>query len=152
MTAKQVSEPVIYNRRARHDYQILETLEAGISLQGPEVKSLRSGNASIAESFGRLDRNEVFLYNMYIAPYACSRAEVDPRRRRRLLLHKREIERISQAVSQRGLTLIPLKVYFRRGWAKTEIAIAKARRKFDKREKLRKRIAEREIRRADFGK
>ena len=152
MAVKQVKvgksrEPVIFNRRARHDYQVLETMSAGISLLGPEVKSVRAGNASLAESFGRLDKGEVFLYNMYVAPYKYSRLESDPRRPRKLLLNKREIAKLDQALSQKGLSLVPLKLHFRRGWAKMELAIAKGKREFDKREAIRRREAEQEMRR-----
>ena len=146
MDRKKASQPAIYNRRAKHDYQILETFSAGISLEGPEVKSIRTGNASLVESFGKVDKNEVFLYNMYITPYRYSRDVGDPRRRRKLLLHNKEIQHLSAAVSQKGLTLVPLRLYFRRGWAKVELAIARGKREFDKRESIKRREAERAIR------
>lgn len=142
---KHVIAPVIQNRRARYDYEIFQTVNAGLSLAGPEVKSIRGGNASLSDSFARIDKNEVFLYNMYIAPYPCSREELDVRRPRKLLLHKQEVLKLSQAVVQKGLTLIPLRVHFRRGWAKVEIAVAKSKKQFDKREKIRRRVSDLEM-------
>ena len=142
---KRVTAPVIHNRRARHDYEIFESVDAGLSLAGPEVKSLRASNASLSESFARLDKNEVFLHNMYIAPYPYSREELDVRRPRKLLLHKQEVLKLSQAVAQKGLTLIPLRIHFRRGWAKVEIAVAKSKKQFDKREKIRRRASDLEM-------
>jgi len=144
---KRVTAPVIHNRRARHDYEIFESVDAGLSLAGPEVKSLRASNASLSESFARLDKNEVFLHNMYIAPYPYSREELDPRRTRKLLLHKKEVLKLSQAVSQKGLALIPLRIHFRRGWAKVEIAVARSRKKYDKRDKIKRRESDLEMRR-----
>jgi len=144
---KQTSRPVIYNRRAKHDYQIIETFDAGLELKGPEVKSIRTGTASLAESFGKIDKGEVFLYNMYIAPYPNSRDVLDSRRKRKLLLHNREIAKIVAALSQKGLALVPLRVYFRRNWAKVEIALGKGKREFDKRQDIKRRESEREIHR-----
>lgn len=147
MATKRVNRSIIYNRRAQYDYQLLDTFEAGLSLNGAEVKSLRSGNASLSEAFGKVDGGEIFLYNMYIAPYPCSQEVFDPRRKRKLLFHKREIAHITAALSQKGLALVPVKVYFRRGWAKVEIALGKGKRQYDKREALRRRETEKEIRR-----
>ena len=144
---KHVIAPVIQNRRARYDYEIFQTVDAGLSLVGPEVKSIRGGNASLSDSFARIDKNEVFLHNMYIAPYPYSREELDPRRTRKLLLHKKEVLKLSQAVSQKGLALIPLRIHFRRGWAKVEIAVARSRKKYDKRDKIKRRESDLEIRR-----
>ena len=144
---KHVIAPVIQNRRARYDYEIFQTVDAGLSLAGPEVKSIRGGNASLSDSFARIDKNEVFLHNMYIAPYPYSREELDPRRTRKLLLHKKEVLKLSQAVSQKGLALIPLRIHFRRGWAKVEIAVARSRKKYDKRDKIKRRESDLEMRR-----
>lgn len=141
--------PRIVNRRARHDYHILETVEAGLVLRGCEVKSLRRGQASLSESFARIDDGEVFLHGMYIAPYQeGSYNNPPPRRRRKLLLHRREIARLASKVSGTGYTLVPLSLYFKRGLAKVELALVRGKRQYDKREAIKKREAEREMRRA----
>lgn len=140
-------EPVIVNRRARHDYLVLETYQAGLALVGPEVKSIRAGLASLAESFGRLDGREIFLYNMYVAPYENSRlGEIEPRRPRKLLLNRREIDQIEQGLARRGLTLVPLKLCFRRGRVKVDLGLARGKKNYDKRDDLKRREAEREMR------
>lgn len=139
-------EPVIQNRRARHDYLVLQTYQAGIALAGSEVKSIRAGKASLAESFGRLEGQEVFLSNMYITPYENSRiGEIEPRRTRKLLLNRREIDEIARALGRRGLTLVPLKLYFKRGRVKVDLGLARGKKAFDKRDDLRRREAEREM-------
>jgi len=139
----------LVNRRARHNYLILDTWEAGIELRGCEVKSIREGNASLAESFARVEDGEVFLHGMYIAPYEPGSYNNPPsRRRRKLLLHRREIAKIAGAASGTGYTLVPLSLYFRRGLAKVELALARGKREYDKRETIKKREAEREMRRA----
>lgn len=144
-----MSANIATNGRARYDYEILETCEAGIALWGTEVKSMRLGVVSLRDSFARVDGGEVFIYNLHIAPYECGRAsEQDPRRRRKLLLHKREIRRLLGKTTERGLTLIPLRIYFKRGLAKVELALSRGKRQYDKRELLRKKEAEREIKRA----
>lgn len=141
--------PRIVNRRARHDYHILETVEAGLVLRGCEVKSLRQGQASLAESFARVDDGEVFLHGMYIAPYQEGPYDnPPPRRRRKLLLHRREIARLASKASGTGYTLVPLSLYFKRGLAKVELALVQGKRQYDKREAIKKREAEREMRRA----
>jgi len=140
---------VATNRKARHDYEIEETYEAGLVLVGTEVKSLRRGSCSLKDGFALVKDGEVFLYNVYIAPYAeGSHYNPDPERPRKLLLHKREIARLAGKVKERGYTLIPLKVYFKDGYAKVELALAKGRAKYDKREKIKRKEQEREIRRA----
>jgi SsrA-binding protein len=140
---------VATNRKARHDYEIEETYEAGLVLVGTEVKSLRRGSCSLKDGFALIKDGEAFLYNVYIAPYeAGSHYNPDPERPRKLLLHKQEIARLSGKVKERGYTLIPLKIYFKNGYAKVELALARGVAKYDKREKIKKKEQEREIKRA----
>jgi len=138
---------VAANRKARRDYDILESVEAGIVLKGNEVKSLREHRVNIKDSFARVEEKEIFLYNLHISPYEKQDLtdSTDPTRKRKLLLHKREIVKLSSKVTEKGLTLIPLKVYFKRRNAKVELALAKGRRKYDKREKLKEKIHDKEI-------
>lgn len=138
---------VATNRKARHDYDILETYEAGIELKGDEVKSLRVSGCSIEGSFARIEQGEVFLYNMHIPEFSkSSYFKSDPKRIRKLLLKKKEIKRLIGSTTQKGYTLIPLKVYFNdRGWAKVELALAKGRLKYDKRRKLKEEMEKRKI-------
>ncbi|RKY39171.1 MAG: SsrA-binding protein [Candidatus Omnitrophota bacterium] len=139
---------IAQNRRAKFDYTILESLEAGIQLKGNEVKSLREGKVSLRDSFARVENEEVFLYNLYIAPFSHnSDSNYDPLRLRKLLVHKKEIERLSAKVKEKGITLIPLSLYFKRGLVKVELGVCKGRRVYDKREKIKKREMEREMRR-----
>ena len=129
---------VASNRRARYDYEILQTYDAGLVLAGAEVKSLRAGRASLGDAYAAAEGNELFLYNLHIARYGKSGAyPLDPRRPRKLLLSRAEINRIARAMAQKNLTLIPLKIYFSRGYAKVEIALARGKRKYDKRDKIR---------------
>jgi SsrA-binding protein len=131
---------VCQNRKARHDYEILDTVEAGMALLGSEVKSLRGGGASLVDSFAEVRGTEVFLVGANIAQYAnASYLNHEPRRSRKLLLHAREIHRLDVKVREKGLTLIPLQIYFRRGRAKVEVALARGRRAYDKRERIRQR-------------
>jgi SsrA-binding protein len=140
---------VASNRRARFDYEILDTFEAGIELRGPEVKSLRAGKASLNEAYAVLRAGEAFLVNAHINPYEqAGRENADPRRERRLLLHKREILRLQGQVAERGRTLVPLALYFRSGRAKVELALARGKKRFDKRETIQRREQEREVARA----
>ena len=144
-------EIIASNRKARRDFSISETIECGIELKGGEVKSLRQAKANLNDSFARLDSGEVFLYNCYITPYEQSSAfsRLDPIRPRKLLLHKSQIRKFFDKVSQRGLTLIPLKIYFnQRGYAKVELALAKGRRLFDKRKAVKERQLKRDLKRA----
>ncbi|WAM31311.1 SsrA-binding protein SmpB [Caldicellulosiruptor naganoensis] len=135
------------NRKAYHDYFIEETIEAGIELKGTEVKSVRLGHVNLKDSFARVENGEVFLYNMHISPYEKGNIfNVDPMRDRKLLLHKSEINRLAGYVQQKGYTLIPLKIYIKRGKIKVELAVAKGKKLFDKREAIAKRDAELEIR------
>jgi len=144
-----MTKVAVTNRKARYEYQLFETFEVGIELKGTEVKSLREGKASLAESFARIDEGEVFLYNCHINPYKFSNIEnAEPLRQRKLLLHKSQINRLIGSVSQKGMTLIPLKIYFKRGLAKVELAIAKGKVLYDKRQTIRKRETDRELRRA----
>lgn len=138
------------NRKARHDYFIEETYEAGMVLTGTEIKSLRAGKANLKDSFARVENNEVFLYNMHIAPYEQgNRFNHDPKRTRKLLLHKSEIRRLIGKTREKGLTLIPLRVYLNpRGYAKLELALARGKKLYDKREAIAARDANREIARA----
>ena len=146
---KTTGTPRIVNRRARHDYHVLETVEAGLELSGCEVKSLRQGQASLAESFARIEDGEVFLYGMYVAPYQEGSYNNPPSRRpRKLLLHRREITRLAGNVKGAGCTLGPLRLYFKRGYAKVSLALVRGKRQYDKREAIKKREAEREMRRA----
>jgi SsrA-binding protein len=140
------------NRRARFDYEILDTFEAGIALLGPEVKSLRAGNASLGDAYAVVRRGEVFLVNAHIGPYEqAGRANAPPRRERKLLLHRAEIERLSGRVSERGFTLVPLELYFKAGRAKVELGLARGKKSHDKRQAIRERESERELQRAVRG-
>lgn len=140
----------ISNRKAYHDYHIFEKIECGIELLGQEVKSLREGKASLAESFAHIDNGEVFLYNTHIAQYEKTGAfKTESLRVRKLLLHKNEINKLAGAVSQKGFTLIPLRIYFNsRGIAKVELGVAKGKNVYDKRETIKKREVNLEIKRA----
>jgi len=138
--------PRIRNKKARHDYLVLETLEAGMVLEGSEVKALRDGKANLDEAFARVRDGQVFLYNMHIGPYKqAGPFGHDARRTRKLLLKKREIDRFLGRAIEKGHTLVPLAVYFRRGWAKVLLAVARGKREFDKREDLKKRDHQRQI-------
>ncbi|MCG6987081.1 MAG: SsrA-binding protein SmpB [Gemmatimonadetes bacterium] len=149
MSAEDGRRNVATNRKARHEYDILETFEAGIVLKGPEVKSLRDGRASFQDAFARLERGEVWLEGVHVSPYEqANRFNVDPVRPRKLLLHREEIRRLVGKVEEKGLTLIPLQIYFSRGHAKVTLALARGRKLHDKREALRRREQEREARRA----
>jgi SsrA-binding protein len=122
------------NRKARHQYRIEETIEAGLVLRGPEVKSLRAGKAHLTDSYARVRNGEMFLFKAYIGPYEqASRENLDPERERKLLLHRREIDRLGGKVRERGFTLIPLQMYFLDGRAKVELALARGKRTYDKR-------------------
>lgn len=141
---------VVENRRARHLYAIEERLEAGLVLQGTEVKALREGRGQIREAYATVRDGEVFLLNMHISPYsgASTHVEVDPVRPRKLLLHKEEIERVAAQTQQKGMTLVPLRVYFRKGLAKVELGLARGKKQFDRRREIAARDAEREMQRA----
>jgi SsrA-binding protein len=137
---------VTTNRKARHDYMILDTFEAGMALTGTEVKSLRAGRASLTDSYAEVRGGEVFLLGMHIPEYAQGTwTNHEPRRTRKLLLNRAEIDRVSGKVRESGLTLVPLSVYFADGWAKVELGLARGKRSYDKRQDLAKRDADREI-------
>lgn len=139
------------NRRARFQYEILETFEAGIELQGTEVKSIRSGRANLQDSFVLIRGGEAWLMNMHVSPYetASRTFNHDPTRRRKLLLHRKEINRLTGLVEQKGLTIVPLKLVLRRGWVKAQVAVARGKKLYDKRETIKdrqqKRDAQREL-------
>ena len=143
------SRTVCRNRKARHEYDILEQLECGIALRGSEVKSIRNGKISIDEAYARIDGGEVWLIGCDIAEYPQATVmNHEPRRNRKLLLHKREVRKFAESAGHQGLTLIPLAVYFTRGIVKVKLAIAKGRNLHDKREKMKKQSATKEIRSA----
>lgn len=138
------------NRKARHDYHIMETYEAGLVLRGSEVKSLRENKASLAEAYARVKKDEAYLVGAYIKPYDHTglHDQPDSKRDRKLLLHRREIRQIKKETAVKGNTLIPLSMYFRDGYAKVEIAVATGKKKYDKRQDIKERQAKREMDRA----
>ena len=138
------------NRRARHDYDILETFECGIVLTGSEVKSIRDGKIQLKDSFARVQDGEVWLHGVHVSPYAYAHGDSahDPDRARKLLLHRAEIDELTGRTQQESLTLVPLSVYFKEGRAKVELALAKGRRRYDKRQAIATRDAAREAERA----
>ncbi len=141
--------PSLQNRKAFHDYFILESVEAGIALVGTEVKSIRNGKANLQDSFGRIEKDEIFLYGMHISPYEQgNRYNPDPTRPRKLLLHRNEIEKLQARVQEKGLTLVPVKLYFKKGKVKIQLAVGKGKNVADKRDKLREKEAHRDIDRA----
>ena len=140
---------VTVNRKARHDYEILETYEAGMVLVGSEVKSLRAGRVNLKDSFARIERGEVFLMNAHISPYeAASRFGHEPERSRKLLLHRAEVDKLTGKVKERGFTLVPLKIYFKNGRAKVELGLGRGKKAYDKRESIKRREMLRETDRA----
>jgi SsrA-binding protein len=156
MSAKKVkedkgeaSQPIADNRKAYFDYHIIETFEAGIALLGTEVKGIREGQANLRDSFARLEKGEVWLFNVHINPYSHrGYVDHDPKRKRRLLLHKHEIRKLIGKTVEKGLTLVPTKMYFKNGKVKVVIALAKGKQDRDKRETMRKRETDRETRAA----
>ena len=140
--------PVATNRKARHEYAVLETIEAGLVLTGTEVKSLRQGNANLADGFAHIARGEVWLEGVHVSPYKQgSNANVDPLRRRKLLLHHREIRKLQGRLTETGITLIPLKIYFTKNVAKVQLGLCRGKRAYDKRQAIAKRESERALRR-----
>jgi SsrA-binding protein len=140
---------IAQNRRASHDYFILETVEAGLVLRGTEVKSLRQGKASLAESYATIENGEAWLLQMHIPPYLQgNRWNADPVRRRKLLVHRAELARLHKAVAQKGHTLVPLKLYFKDGFAKLLLGVGKGKKTYDKRATLAAKDAKREVERA----
>ena len=137
------------NKRAQHDYHVVDTVEAGIVLKGTEVKSVRLGKVQLVDSFARVENGELFAHGLHISPYEHgNRFNVDPRRTRKLLVHKTEIKRIGRQVTEKGMTLVPLSVYLRRGRVKVEVGICRGKKAHDKREAIRKRDADRDMERA----
>ena len=143
---EQGRKTIAQNRKARHDYAILDTYEAGVALTGTEVKSLRAGRASLVDAFGQEKDGELYLYGLHIPEYAQGTwTNHEPRRTRKLLLKRIEIDRLAGKVKETGNTLVPLSVYFSDGWAKVELGLARGKRTYDKRQDMAKRDAEREI-------
>jgi len=133
-----MAETVATNRKARHEYEILDTIEAGLVLAGAEVKSLRAGHCSLEDGFAVVRRGEAILKGVHISPYEhATQGSVDPIRDRRLLLHRMEIRRLTKQLEERGFTLVPLRLYFKRGYAKVELGLARGKHTYDKRRKLR---------------
>ena len=152
MTEGSGRRVVARNRKARHEFLIMDEFEAGLVLHGPEVKSLRAGNVAFRDAFARVDGGEVWLHDLHIAPYEqATRYDQPPDRTRKLLLKRGEIRKLAQQVDQKGHTLIPLEIYFRRGVAKLTLAVARGKKLHDKRETLKQRAQEREAARALRG-
>lgn len=144
--AKEGIKTIVQNRKARHDYFIDETIEAGIELKGTEVKSLRLGRANLKDSYATIKNGEVFIVGMHISPYEMgNRFNHDPLRPKKLLLHRYEINKLMGYVQQKGLTIVPLSLYFKKGKVKVELAVAKGKKLYDKREAIAKKAAQREI-------
>jgi SsrA-binding protein len=143
---KPQSNVIATNRKAHFEYEILETFEAGIALLGPEVKSLRAGRANLADAYATVRRGEALLVHLHISPYEqAGRDNPDSRRDRRLLLHRAEIRRLTGQLAERGFTLVPLRLYWKNGRAKVELALARGKRRHDKREAIRRRETDREV-------
>jgi len=144
-----MSSREIENRKAWHDYTILESFEAGIALTGPEIKSIRAGQANLKDSYAMIKGEELYLLNCHISPYEQgSFSNSEPTRTRKLLVKKIEVKRFQGRLQEKGLTLIPLKIYFKKRWAKLQLGLAKPKKNFDKRESIKKREQDRELRRA----
>jgi len=148
-SAKEEYKSVVDNRRARHTYSIDETFEAGMVLQGSEVKALREGRGQIREAYGVVRDDGVYLLNMHISPYsgASTHVEVPPIRERKLLLHRKEIEHLANETQRKGMTLVPLRVYFKRGLAKVELGLARGKKTYDRRREIADREAKRQMER-----
>ncbi len=146
--SRRGDQVVITNRKARHEYFVLESYEAGIMLAGAEVKSIRNGRANLQDAYARIDDGEVWLFGMHVSPYEFSRGDLDPVRRRKLLLHQKEILEIARATEEKGVTLVPLRVYFKDGRCKVELAVARGKARYDKRQAIAARDAARETERA----
>jgi len=142
-------KPIAENRKAYHDYHLFETYEAGIALLGTEVKAIREGRVNLKDSYGRVERGEVFLHNLHISPYSHrGYADHEPTRPRKLLLNRQEIRKLVGKTVERGFTLVPVRMYFKDGWVKVAICLAKGKKVHDKRETIRRRELERETRKA----
>jgi SsrA-binding protein len=145
--SRRGDQVVITNRKARHDYFVLETFECGVMLKGPEVKSIRNGRANLQDAYARVEDGEVWMYGMHVSPYEFSRGELDPVRKRKLLLHGREIAEIARATEEKGVTLVPLRVYFKDGRCKVELGVARGKARYDKRQAIAARDAKRDTER-----
>jgi SsrA-binding protein len=149
MTDQPEIKVVARNRKAQHEYFLQDRFEAGIALMGSEIKSIRAGQMSLQEAYVTIERGEAWLNGAHIAPYQQAGLQNhDPTRSRKLLLHKRELSKLERATAQKGFTIVPLRVYLVRGLAKAEIALAKGKRRYDKRQKIRERDAQRQVDRA----
>ena len=147
MTDDQFELLIADNRKARHDYHLFETFEAGVVLLGTEVKAIREGRVNLRDSYGRVERGEVFLFNVHISPYSHrGYASHEPLRRRKLLLNRSEIKKLVGKTVERGLTLVPVRMYFKNGRVKVAISVAKGKKNYDKRETIRRRDIDRETR------
>ncbi len=142
--SRRGDQVMITNRKARHEYFVLESFECGVVLRGAEVKSIRYGRANLQDSSARVEGGEVWLYGMHVSPYEFSRGDLDPVRRRKLLLHHKEIIELTRATEEKGVTLVPLRVYFKDGRCKVEIAIARGKARYDKRQAIATRDAQRD--------
>ena len=149
--SRRGDQVVITNRKARHDYFVLDSYECGIMLKGPEVKSIRNGRANLQDGYARIDDGEVWLFGMHVSPYEFSRGELDPVRQRKLLLHGKQIVELARAIEEQGITLVPLRVYFKDGRSKVELATARGKARYDKRQAIAKRDAHRDTERALKG-
>ena len=149
-TERQKAEKIAAeNRKAFHDYHVLETFEAGVALVGTEVKAIREGRVNLRDSFGRVEGGEIFVHNVHISPYSHrGYADHDPLRPRKLLLHRQEIRKLIGKTTERGMTLVPLRMYFKNGRVKIAIGLAKGKKEYDRRETIRKRETDRETRAA----
>ncbi len=142
---KKPDRVLVENRKARHDYEILETIEAGLVLTGTEIKSLRGGRGNLGDSYARVEAHEVWIYHLHISPYEQgNRTNVDPMRLRKALLHREEIRRLLGKTREKGLALIPLKIFLSHGYAKVELGLARGKRQYDKREAITERETARE--------
>jgi SsrA-binding protein len=148
-TEKTEHSPSVFNRKAHFDYIILESFETGLVLAGTEVKSIRAGKANLQDSFARIENGELWMYHMHISPYdQGNRYNMDPIRKRKLLLHRKEIDKLDYKLREKGLTLVPLKLYFTRGMAKIQLGVAKGKNAKDKRDSLKKKESDRDVDRA----
>jgi SsrA-binding protein len=146
---EQAQQTIADNRKAHHDYHLLETFEAGVALLGTEVKSIREGGANLRDSFARIESGEVWIYNVHISPYRNrGYSDHDPKRRRKLLLHRQEIRKLIGKTVERGMTLVPVRMYLKNGRVKVAISLAKGKKEHDKRETIKRREADRETRAA----
>ncbi len=145
--SRRGDQVVITNRKARHDYHVLDSYECGIVLKGSEVKSIRNGRANLQDGYARVDDGEVWLHGMHVLPYEFSQDRLDPVRRRKLLLNRKEIVEIARATEEKGVTLVPLRIYFKDGRCKVELAVARGKARYDKRQAIAARDAARETER-----